>query len=157
MLRHEFFRHNLWRNVPEFLGSRVTVFFTAALAQGGMPALDWTPNILPATQATSHYRAFGLTGAEQVLRQVHRASYQGRWLLWTPFVGIFMAAALLLRRRSTAPARWMGLSLLLQLAGIVALSSAGEYRYLLVFFVAPLALWPMFSSGQPAGSPPAAR
>ena len=41
VLRQEFFRHNLWRNVPEFLGSRVTVFFTAALAQGGMPALDW--------------------------------------------------------------------------------------------------------------------
>lgn len=157
VLRHEFFRHNLWRNVPEFLGSRVTVFFTAALAQGGMPALDWAPNILPATQATSRFRAFELTGAEQVLRKLHRASYQGRWLLWTPFVGIFMAAALLLRRRSTAPARWIGLSLLIQLAGIVALSSAGEYRYLLVFFVAPLALWPMFSSGPPAGSPPAAR
>ena len=68
-----------------------------------------------------------------------------------------MAAALVLRRRSTAPARWMGLSLLIQLAGIVALSSAGEYRYLLVFFVAPLALWPMFSSGPPAGNPPATR
>ena len=121
VLRNEFFRHNLWRNLPEFLGSRVTVFFTAALAQGGMPALDWTPNILPNTKATSRYRAFELRGAEQVLRKVHRASYQGRWLLWTPFVGIFMAIALVLRARSARPAGLMGLALLIQLAGIVAL------------------------------------
>jgi hypothetical protein len=26
------------------------------------------------------------------------------------------------------------------------LSSAGEYRYLLIFFMVPLALWPMLSS-----------
>ena len=146
VLRQEFFRHNLWRNVPEFLGSRVTVFFTAALAQGGMPALDWSPSILPATQAKSQFRAFQLTGTERVLRQVHRLSYQGRWLLWTPFIGILMAAFLLLDKRSTGPARLMGLAVLIQLAGIVALSSAGEYRYLLIFFMVPLALWPMLFS-----------
>jgi hypothetical protein len=57
-----------------------------------------------------------------------------------------MAAFLLLDKRSTGPARLMGLAVLIQLAGIVALSSAGEYRYLLIFFMVPLALWPMLSS-----------
>ena len=43
----EFWTYNLWQNLPDFMGSRVNVFVSSALAQGGFPALSYATNVLP--------------------------------------------------------------------------------------------------------------
>ncbi len=147
-LVREFFRYNLWHNLPDVAASRVNVFLAAALAQGGFPALDYAQYVLKRTQAQSQMRRFGLDRAEQALRTVHRYSYAWRWLLWTPWLGMGLLAMLLWRscRRKELPALLVTIPLALQLAGIAAFASAGEYRYLLLFFAMPLALIPILVS-----------
>ena len=146
----EFFRHNLWHNLPVFLGSRSTVFFTAALADGGFPALDYAATVLPRTQAKSSYRAFHLDHAERMLRKIHQTSHEWRWLLWTPFVGLTLMLCLMRQgwRNKDLPGLLLSVSLLAQLAGIFVFSAAGEYRYLLLFFFAPLVVWPALAAPQ---------
>lgn len=143
-LIREFWRYNLWHNLPSFLGSRVTVFFTAALAEGAFPALDYAPVVLPRTKAVSKYRHFGLTGLEGFLASLLRASHAVRWLLWAPWLGLallYVGARRSLSRRDAALALLVW-PMIAQLGAIALFSSAGEYRYLLPFFVLPLALMP---------------
>ena len=82
-----------------------------------------------------------------VLLPLYHWSHSVGWGLWSPLVGIALAAALALRgwqRRD-----WLLVLLVaplaLQLAGIFFFSIAGEYRYLLPFFTATAALLPMFA------------
>ena len=93
-------------------------------------------------------RRFGLDQAEQALRAVHRYSYAWRWLLWTPWLGMGLLALLLWRscRGKDLPALLVTIPLAFQLAGIAAFASAGEYRYLLLFFTMPLVLIPIMIS-----------
>ncbi len=143
-LTREFLRYNLWHNLPDIAASRLNVFLSAALAQGGFPALDYARHILPRTQAKSKMRKLGLLRTEQALRAVHRDSYKLRWLLWTPWLGFGLLALVVLRgvqRRRVLPLL-IGIPAGLQLLAITAFASAGEYRYLLPFFTLPLALIP---------------
>ena len=147
IITREFFRHNLWHNFPKFMGSRVNVFLVAALADGGYPgiAFDYSQTILGQLHAQSVYRKFGLDGAERLAKSIHQGSYQYRWLLWTPFLGMglmFLALSIGIRERNAA-FLLVSVPMLLQLGGIFVFSIAGEYRYLLHFFTLPLALLPL--------------
>lgn len=141
----EFFTHNLWANLPSFLSSRVHVFMVAALAQGGFPGPAYAKHVLSKTQSNSQYRAWNLAGPERSLHNLHDTSFKYRWLLWTPFFGIgltFWILALALRRRDWAALAVSG-CLAAQFLVVFMFSIAGEYRYLMGFFVAPIALMPV--------------
>ena len=51
-------------------------------------------------------------------------------------------------RNKDLPGLLLSVSLLAQLAGIFVFSAAGEYRYLLLFFFAPLVVWPALAAPQ---------
>lgn len=144
----EFFRYNLWKNIPDFVSSRVNVFFVALLAKGGFPGLDYAPVIIAEVKSNSQFRLFGLIGSETVLTQLHEASYAHRWLTWTPLLGIFLlvrVAHLGWRRRDIAILA-VSVPMLIQLGGIFTFSIAGEYRYLLPYFTLPMVLLPILAS-----------
>ena len=151
-LTREFFRYNLWHNLPDVIGSRVNVLLTAALAQGGFPALDYAPYVLNRIKAKSKLRRFGLVQAESALRDVHKHSYQFRWLLWTPWLGLSLLLLVLWHgmKSKNGPILLVSVFAALQFAAIAAFASAGEYRYLLPFFTLPLALIPMLRATKPA-------
>ena len=145
VIMSEFFRHNLWKNLPAFMASRVHVFLFAALAEGPTLKPEDTRQVLRFIRNESTYRAFGAATLARQLEKVHAASYRARWLLWTPFVGIGLLLWLFFS--ALARRQWdeavLTLPMVAQLGGIFLLSSAGEYRYLLPFFVLPMALLPM--------------
>lgn len=143
----EFWTRNLWHNLPDFLGSRVNVFFSAALAQGGFPALSYASNVLPRVSAESRFRFWGWEQAERLWQKVHAASYALRWLLWTPWLGFGMLAWASISgiRGRDWPLLLVSLPMLVQWGGIFVFSIAGEYRYLLPFFTLPMALLPALS------------
>jgi hypothetical protein len=145
VLVREFFRYNLWHNIPKFMGSRINIFLVAALAQGGFPGLDYSEHILIQVKSQSIYRKFHLDNAEQLLKKIHEYDYKYRWLLWTPFLGLGLMIWVLrigIRERDAA-LLLVSLPMLLELAGIFIFSIAGEYRYLFHFFTLPLALLPI--------------
>lgn len=150
----EFFTRNLWHNLPDFLASRVNVFVSAALAQGGFPALTYSSNVLQRVRSASSYRRFHLDNAESALSRLHAWSYQGRWLLWTPWVGLSLLACAVVRglRRQNVALLLVSIPMILQLGAIFAFSIAGEYRYLLPFFTLPLVLLPALTY-QPDDTP----
>ncbi len=141
----EFFRHNVWKNLPAFWASRLHVFLFAALAEGQTLKPEDTRQVLRFIRNESTYRAFDAAGLSKQLERVHAASHRARWVLWTPFIGIglllWLFVSALARRQWDIAA--LTLPMVMQLGGIFLLSSAGEYRYLLPFFVLPMALMPM--------------
>ena len=147
-LSTEFLRYNLWHNLPDVVASRVNVMLSATLAQGGFPALNYAPTVLARIEAKSRMRRFALDDAELALREVHRLSYQWRWLLWSPWLGLFLVAWITYRalNKKDYAAMLVAIPALLQLMAIAAFASAGEYRYLLLFFTLPLALLPALLS-----------
>lgn len=144
----EFWRYNLWRNFPAFAGSRVNIFFVAAFGQGGFPDLGYAEAVIERTKSESRYRLFQMHDAEALLRKVYDFSYNYRGLFWTPFLGIFLLVVILRRGWGSRDhaALLVSVPALLQLAAIFAFSIAGEYRYLLPFFVMPVALLPMLAA-----------
>jgi hypothetical protein len=140
----EFFRYNLWRNIPAFLGSRVNVFMVSALAGGGFPSLDSAKYYISRTKSKSQARAFGYVTVESILTDIYNFYFAFRWLLWTPLFGIVMTIWLAYRgwNRKLIPMLIVTLPMLVQLAGIFIFSIAGEYRYLLPYFTVPLVLLP---------------
>jgi len=143
-LVREFFRYNLWRNLPEVLASRLHLFMAASFAQGSLPSLNYASQVLPRLQTKSKLRKYALHRSEQVLDAVYHASHAARWLLWTPWLGFAMLTLVCMRawRSKNRPALLVSVPMALQLAGIVVFLSAAEYRYLLPFFLLPLALLP---------------
>lgn len=144
----EFLRYNLWQNLPAFAASRVNVFLVSALGQGGEVSMTYAGPVLAQTRSTSVYRAMDMPGLTDFVAQMHHANYRYRWLLWTPFVGIGLLFVFF--RRAWQRGDWADVSLalpmLIQLAAIFLLSIAGEYRYLLPFFVLPMALLPALAA-----------
>ncbi|AEF87699.1 hypothetical protein DelCs14_0661 [Delftia sp. Cs1-4] len=141
----EFIRYNLWQNFPKFLGSRVNIFMTSALADGGLPSLSYSERILQSTGSQSIYRKFQLKILENFATQVFNFSYRYRWIFWTPFLGIallFWAARVGFQEKDKA-LLLVAIPMLAQVGGIFAFSIAGEYRYLLPFFLLPLILLPV--------------
>ena len=79
------------------------------------------------------------------MTSVHRFSMSLRWLLWSPLPGIALLLWALHRAwcRRDVPALLVTVPMLLQLGAIFLFSITGEYRYLLPFFVLPVALLPI--------------
>lgn len=145
-ITREFFRYNLWRNVPKFAGSRVNVFLTASFAQGGLPSHTYAQQVLNLVKSKSTYRRFGLNEAEALMFRMYDTSYMHRWLFWSPFLGLGLLAWAVVAgiRRRNGPILLVAVPMLVQLGGIMLFSIAGEYRYILPFFALPLVLLPMF-------------
>lgn len=144
----DFFRYNLWHNIPKFMSSRVNVFLVASFAQGGFPGPDYSKHVLDQTKSQTVYRKFHLSDAERLLKTIDEYSYKYRMLLWTPFLGIGLmiwALGIGIRERDAA-FLLVSLPMLAQLAGIFIFSIAGEYRYLFHFFTLPLALLPLIAT-----------
>lgn len=150
----EFFRHNLWKNVPAFINSRTNVFLVAALgdvAEDRLVRASHSQGVLQYVPTRSTYRLFDVPRLGHWVDCLHAANQRARWLLWSPAVGIALLGLTLVmaaRRR-----RWHEFAILApmaaQLVGVIALMSAGEYRYLLPFFMLPLVALPMFSALAP--------
>lgn len=146
VLVHQFLTYNLWHNIPKFVGSRVNVMLTSALAQGGLPAHSYAEHVLAQLESRSRFRIHGWEPLTVALFQLHEQSYKWRWLLWTPFIGIamtFWALATGWRRRDRA-LLLVGIPMCIQFVAIMLFSIAGEYRYLLPFFTLPLAMIPAY-------------
>lgn len=147
-LRKEFFTYNLWKNLPAFISSRVNIFLASALAQGGMVDTANARDGLRDIETNSEYNPFGFFRGAEVVKEIFNFSYDLRFLLWTPFLGIILLSicirkSICLRDRHTLIICG---TLLVQFIGILIFSIAAEYRYLLVFFYAPLLLFPIFQS-----------
>lgn len=142
----EFLCCNLWKNIPAFLSSRVNIFMVAALAQGGLAPPDSAATYIPRTGSTSQSQPHDVGPVRVLWVSVAVWSASHRWLLWTPFPGIALVLALLVRfwRRREYLRLMVIAPLALQLAGIFAFSIAGEYRYLLMFFTGLAALLPIW-------------
>ena len=143
----EFFKYNVWHNFPAFAASRVNVFLFSALARAAMPGPRGADYILEQTQSVSTRQAFDLPTNEPLLKWFDfsvgvRAIYWAPWLgLWLISVGALRCA----RTRDKAACTVSGI-FVLQLAAVFVFSIAGEYRYILAFFTAPLALLPVLYS-----------
>lgn len=140
----EFFRHNIWQNIPAFISSRVNVFMVSALAQGGLVSIEYALQIIPKIETKSSFRSFQWSGLEAQLKSVHAFSEKYRWLLWTPFLGIVLLLMMLYRGFYTRskPMLTVAIPMAIQLIAIFIFSIAGEYRYLLPFFTLPLVALP---------------
>lgn len=143
----EFFRHNLWQNMPAFISSRVNVFMVSALAQGGLVSIDYASSVLPQIQTKSTFRPFQWSSLESPLKSIHSFSEKYRWLLWTPLLGIALLLIMLHRgyHAHSASMLVVAIPMAIQLIAIFIFSIAGEYRYLLPFFTLPLVALPALS------------
>jgi hypothetical protein len=144
----EFFRYNLWQNMPAFLASRVNIFMVSALAQGGMVSIEYTSHVLPQIKTASEFRRFQLHSLTSALNSVHEFGMRYRWLLWTPWVGIALLFMMLRRgmRAKDGPMLMIAIPMAIQLLAIFVFSIAGEYRYLLPFFTLPLVALPVLAT-----------
>ncbi|QIL70189.1 hypothetical protein G7048_07375 [Diaphorobacter sp. HDW4B] len=142
----EFFRYNLWHNIPDFMGSRINVFLSSALADGSIPSLTYAQNVIERSGSNSNYHPFGLQRIEEKLNWLHHFTYQYRYLLWTPFLGLALLFMLLSQavKERQIPILLVTVPMFLQLGGIFFFSIASEYRYLLPFFTLPLTLLPIY-------------
>jgi len=143
----DFFTYNLWHNLPAFMASRVNIFLYSAFANGGIPGLASAEIILHKTKSQSQPRF--RNGA------IHRAaskwldfSLDYRFILWTPWLGLFLVVTGGMRtwQRRDYGGFLICSVLALHLIAVFLFSIAGEYRYLLPFFSAPLVLLPVLYS-----------
>lgn len=155
----EFFRYNLWQNVPAFISSRTNIFFVSAFAEGGLPNLTYSQYLIPQTKTESAYRKFHLEKLEKNFTKFYEWGKSYRWIFWSPFLGI---ALLFIVLRIGIVEKSAGIllvtsSMLVQLGAIIFFSPAGEYRYLLLFFTLPMVLLPILAIHRGRNSaPPAA-
>ena len=141
----EFLRHNLWHNLPAFLASRVNVFVAAATARAGIIEFRWAKPVIENLQSRSVFRPWQLTRAEHVLTSLHDFSLRHRLLLWSPLPAIALLLWLLIVgiRSQDFANLLVTLPMTLQSGAIFVFSTAGEYRYLLPFYVLPMLLLPL--------------
>ncbi|MDD0810268.1 acyltransferase [Curvibacter sp. RS43] len=151
-LVNEFFRYNLWHNLPAFMSSRVNLFLVSALAQGGMGSPLYSESVLKRIKSQSEYRPFGLDGLSAFFDRLYQHSLDWRALLWSPLVGILLVGWMCLQGWRERRVLWLMVAgpYALQIAAIFLFSIAGEYRYWLPLFVFPLVAWPMLREAQTA-------
>jgi hypothetical protein len=139
----EFFKYNLWHNFPAFAASRVNIFFYSMFADGGFPGITNAENILPQTESHSEIRFRG-GATHNFLTKLFDLSFKYRVIFWTPWVGLYLIIFGNLNswRRRDRAGGIVCATLLIQLFLVFGFSIAGEYRYLLAFFTAPLVLLP---------------
>ena len=144
-LRNEFFAYNLWRNIPAFLSSRINIFLASAFAQGGMVGPGDAQNGLNTVKTKSQYNVFKFEWLPNATKHLFEYSYDFRFLLWSPFLGVFLiirCLVLAIQRRDLNDI-FITLTLAAEMAGIFIFSIAAEYRYLLIIFYSPLLLLPL--------------
>lgn len=141
----EFFRYNLWHNFPAFAASRVNIFFYSALANGGIPGPESAQYILSQTKSLSKEK-FRQSWPHEKLMPWYNFTFEHRALFWAPWLGLFLIAAASARawRMRDRSGLVVCSVFVLQLAAVFFFSIAGEYRYLLSFFTAPLVLLPVY-------------
>ncbi|BCN37430.1 hypothetical protein ALDI51_07490 [Alicycliphilus denitrificans] len=146
----EFYRHNLWHNFPAFAASRVNIFFYATLAMGGIPGPTNADNILPQTQARSEIRPYILPTSQPLLKWFDLTE-RHHGFFWSPWIGyiVLIATSFMAWRRRNVINLCVCTVYLAQFAAVFLFSIAGEYRYLLAFYTAPLALLPIITSMRP--------
>jgi len=143
ILLQEFFKYNVWHNFPAFAASRINIFLYSALANGGIPGLASAEIILPKTLSHSEPR-FRNGAIHRSISRWFDFSLDYRFILWTPWVGLILIAYGCFRtwRRRDFAGIIICVVLALHVAAVFGFSIAGEYRYLLTFFIAPLVLFP---------------
>lgn len=142
----EFFKYNLWHNFPAFMASRVNIFLYASLANGGLPPPEAGQYILSQTKTESSV-FFRELLPHRVLMPWYNFALEYRAIFWAPWLGVFLIIATTAKawRRRDRSSLIVCSIFTLQLAAVFFFSIAGEYRYLLSFFTAPLVLLPIFS------------
>lgn len=147
----EFFTYNLWHNFPAFAASRINIFLYSAFADGGIPRPLNAENILPQTKSASVFKAYSFF-TDTLFLDWFDFSTRFRVIFWTPWLGLVLIAFCFtraLQHRQMHGAVVSGIYAM-QLAAVFIFSIAGEYRYLLAFFTAPLVLLPLLSQLQTA-------
>ena len=146
----EFLRHNLWHNLPAFFASRVHVFTAAATARSGIVEFKWARPVLENLQTRSEFRRWQLTRVERTLTAVHDFSLKRRAWLWSPLPAIALLWLLLLAglHSRDVPGLLVTVPMTLQLSAIILFSTAGEYGYLLPFYVLLPLLLPIWVLGR---------
>ncbi len=147
----EFFAYNVWHNFPAFAASRVNIFLYSAFADGDLPGPTNAENILPMTESRSTAR-FRHGALHRSLVAFHEFTIKYRVIFWTPWAGLLLVV---LGCRKTWRERDRAgfiicLTFAVQLAAVFTFSIAGEYRYLLGFFTAPLVLLPVLYHPHPS-------
>lgn len=143
----EFFKYNLWHNFPAFAASRVNIFFYAAMARASMPGPLGAKFLLPRTKSVSMAESVNLP-TDKYLLGWFDFSIKYRAIYWAPWLGlalIAVGARRCMKHRDIAVCTMVGIYAL-QFIAVFTFSIAGEYRYLLAFFTAPLALLPALYS-----------
>ncbi|MBV8617670.1 MAG: hypothetical protein JOY84_02315 [Curvibacter sp.] len=146
----EFFGYNLWHNVPAFVSSRINIFLVSALAQGGIFGPNLGPYLLKRFTSNSSADFFQWEALTTALLKIHHASESLRFILWTPFLGLYLSINLVRRglREKNSSLLLAAAPMCVQAVGIFFFSIAGEYRYLLPFFASTAALLPIALSSQ---------
>lgn len=140
----EFFKYNLWHNLPAFVASRVNIFLYSAMANGGIPGPTVAQYVLPQTKSISKLN-IAEWPTTPLLNKWFDISMRYRAVLWAPWVGlvlILVGCRRMLIKYTPSDAVIIGIYAA-QLAAVFTFSIAGEYRYLLAFFTAPLVLLPV--------------
>lgn len=143
----EFIKYNLWHNLPAFAASRVNIFLYSALANGGFPGPSYNKVILPQTKSISS-TSTNQWFTDKPLLDYFEFSVRHRGILWAPWLGlilIFIACRRSIKERNLGSGIIAG-TYAIQLAAVFIFSIAGEYRYLLAFFTAPLVLLPLIQT-----------
>lgn len=143
----EFFTYNLWHNLPAFTASRINIFLYSAFANGGIPGLASAEIILNKTKSLSQPR-FRNGAIHRAISSWFDFSLAYRFILWTPWLGLFLVATGSVRtwRHKDHGSFIICSTLTLHLIAVFIFSIAGEYRYLLTFFAAPMILLPVLYS-----------
>ncbi|WP_051236153.1 acyltransferase family protein [Ottowia thiooxydans] len=141
----EFFKYNLWHNLPAFSASRVNIFLYSALASGGIPGPQSADYILSQTKSKSEQR-YRDTRLHKTLMRWYDFTLKNRAIFWAPWLGLFLIVAATARawRQRDRSSLVVCSVFVLQLTAVFFFSIAGEYRYLLSFFTAPLVLLPVY-------------
>ena len=148
ILKREFFKYNLWRNIPAFTSSRVNIFLASCFAQGGMVSPNDAQRGLQSVDTRSTFNVFNLKYLPQITNNLFERSYSLRFLLWSPLFGIYLifrCTALAISQKNL-DSLIITSTLISEMAGIFIFSIAAEYRYVLIIFFSPLLLLPLLSS-----------
>ena len=147
-LRTEFFKYNLWRNLPAFISSRVNIFMASALAQGGIIPPNNSKHTINLVETKTEYNPLHLSTLPNAVDKIFHFSLEWRYIFWSPLLGLALLSVCIKKSRHLNDhySLIIALTLLTQLGGIFLFSIAAEYRYLLVLFYAPLLLFPMVYS-----------
>ena len=126
-------------------GNLENIFLYSAIANGGIPPPDSAQYILSQTKSQSKEK-FRSWWPHNKLISWYNFAFEHRALFWAPWLGLFLIVAASARAWRVRDRSGLVVCsvFVLQLAAVFFFSIAGEYRYLLSFFTAPLVLLPVY-------------